>query len=53
VTSEESENGAVDYAPCADSNLTLKGQIEKLDYMELVDNNKSTCDKTDNDKSIK
>jgi hypothetical protein len=53
MTSKESENGAADCAPCADSNLTLKEQIEKLDNMELVDNNKSTCDRTDNDKSIK
>jgi hypothetical protein len=52
VAGEESEKRAADCAPCADSNSTLKEQIEKLDNMELVKGNEGTCDETDDDKSI-
>jgi hypothetical protein len=39
VASEDSENRAVDCPLCADSNSTLKEQIEKLDNMELIKDN--------------
>jgi hypothetical protein len=52
VAAEESKNRAVEFEPCADSNLTLKEQMKKLDTMELVDNNKSAFEKTDEDKSV-
>jgi hypothetical protein len=52
VSGEESETRAAECAPCADSNLMLKEQIEKRDNMELVDDNESTLDKTDDGKSI-
>ncbi len=49
---EETENEAVDGAPCADSELTLKERMAKLDDMELADGNKSIGDKTDNAKLV-
>jgi hypothetical protein len=52
VASEDSANRAADCAPCADSNSTLKEQIEKLDNMELIKDNKEPYDGTDGDKSI-
>jgi hypothetical protein len=52
VASKESEKRAADCAPCADSNSTLKEQIEKLDNMELVQDNEVPYDGTDDDKSI-
>jgi hypothetical protein len=52
VASEESEKRAADCAPCADSNSTLKEQIEKLDNMELVEDNEGPYDGSDDDKSI-
>jgi hypothetical protein len=50
--SEESEKRAADCAPCADSNSTLKEQIEKLDNRELVEDKERPYDRTDDDKSI-
>jgi hypothetical protein len=45
VNSEESSTiGAEDCAPCADSNLTLKEKIQKLDDMELVYGNEGESD---------
>jgi hypothetical protein len=52
LAGKELKNGAADCAPGADSNLTLKQQMEKLDNMELVDHNQNTCEETDDDKSI-
>ncbi len=52
MASEESEKRAADCAPCADSNSTLKEQIEKLDNMGLIKDNKGAYDGTDDDKSI-
>jgi hypothetical protein len=52
VASEDSENRAADCALCADSDSTLKEQIEKLDNMELIKNNEGAYDRTDDDKSI-
>jgi hypothetical protein len=52
IAGEPSENGAADCAPCADSEMTLKEQMKKLDNMELVDGNESICYKTDDGKSI-
>jgi hypothetical protein len=52
VAGEKSEKRAADCTPCADSNSTLKEQIEKLDNMEIVEGNEGTCDKTYDDKSI-
>jgi hypothetical protein len=49
---DDTEKNAADCAPCADSNSTLKEQIEKLDNMELVEGNEGACDETDEDKSI-
>ncbi len=46
MTSEESTNSAADCAPCADSDLTLKEQIAKLDDMVLQDGNEAELDKT-------
>jgi hypothetical protein len=46
VTSEESIKRAADCAPCADSDLTLKEQISKLDDMVLDDGNEDESDKT-------
>ena len=45
VTSERSTDLVGDCAPCADSELTLKEQIAKLDDMELVDGDDSDCEK--------
>ncbi len=50
MASNKSEKRAADCAPCADSNSTLKEQIEKLDNMELVEGNEGMCDKTGDDK---
>jgi hypothetical protein len=47
-----SEKRAADCAPCADSNSRLKEQIEKLDNMELLEDNEGPYDGTDDDKSI-
>jgi hypothetical protein len=52
VAGEESKNRVAECAPWAVSNSMLKEQMEKLHNMELVEDNKSTCDKTDDDKSI-
>jgi hypothetical protein len=52
VASKDSANIAADCAPCADSNSTLKEQIEKLDNMELIKDNEGPYDGTDDDKSI-
>jgi hypothetical protein len=52
VASKESEKRAADCAPCADSNSTLKEQIEKLDNRELVEDNEGPYDGTDDDKLI-
>ena len=52
VASEESEKRAADCALCADSNSTLKEQIEKLDNMELVEDNEGPYGGTDKDESI-
>jgi hypothetical protein len=52
VAREDSANRAADCAPCADSNLTLKEQIKKLDNMELIKDNEGPYDGIDNDKSI-
>jgi hypothetical protein len=50
VAGKEAKNEAADCAPCVDCNLMLEQQMEKLDNMELVDGNNSTCYKTDDDK---
>jgi hypothetical protein len=42
----------VEGAPYTDSTSMLKEQMEKLDNMELVDDNNSTCNKSVNNKSI-
>jgi hypothetical protein len=47
VAGEESANRGVDCAPCADSDLTLKEQISKLDDMVLEDGKKGESNKTD------
>jgi hypothetical protein len=52
VASKDSENRAADCAPCADSNSTLKEQIEKLDNMELIKDTEGPYDGTNDDKSI-
>jgi hypothetical protein len=52
VASKDLENRAADGAPCADSNSTLKEQIEKLDNMELIKDNQGAYDGTDDEKSI-
>jgi hypothetical protein len=52
VASEDWANRAADCAPCADSNSTLKEQIEKLENMELIKDNEGAYDGTDDDKSI-
>jgi hypothetical protein len=52
LASEESEKRAADCAPCADSNSTLKEQIEKLDNRELVEDNEGLYDGTNDNKSI-
>ncbi len=52
MASEDPENRAADGAPCADSNSTLKEQIEKLDNRELVEDNEGPYDGTDDDKLI-
>ena len=52
MASKDSENRAADCAPCADSNSTLKEQIEKLDNMELIKDNEGAYDKTDDDESV-
>jgi hypothetical protein len=52
VASEDLENKAADCAPCTDSNSTLKEQIEKLDNMELIQDNEGAYEKTDDDTSI-
>jgi hypothetical protein len=52
VASAELANRVADCAPCADSNSTLKEQIEKLDNMELIKNNEGPYDGTDDDKLI-
>ena len=49
MTSERSTELAGDCAPCADSELTLKEQIAKLNDMELVDGNDSDCEKMDDE----
>ena len=43
---------AADCAPCADSNVSLKEQISKLDEMALVEGNKSESDETDDRESL-
>jgi hypothetical protein len=52
VASEDSANRAADCAPCADSNLTLKEQIKKLDNMELIKDNEGPYDGINDNKSI-
>ena len=49
VTSEHLANQADDCAPCADSDMTLKEKMAKLDDMELVQDNESNCDKSDDE----
>jgi hypothetical protein len=50
VTSAESINRAADCAPYADSNLTLKEQISKLDdIMVLDDGNGDESDNTNHE----
>jgi hypothetical protein len=51
MAGEICKNKTVEGKSCADSNLTLKEQMEKLDNMELVNGNKSSS-LTDDDKSI-
>jgi hypothetical protein len=46
VIREESINRAADCAPCADSDLTLKEQIWKLNDMVLDDGNDDKSDNT-------
>jgi hypothetical protein len=46
VAGEDSENRTANCALCADSNLTLKEQMKKLDDMKLLGNKKATRDKT-------
>ena len=48
----ENLNTAADCAPCADSNLSLKEQISKLDGMVLLEGNDSESDQTDDTESI-
>ncbi len=52
MAGEETENEAADGAPCADSELTLKERMAKLDDMELVDGNQRIGEETDDNKSI-
>jgi hypothetical protein len=52
VASEDLESRAADCVPCADSNSTLKEQIEKLDNMELIKDNEGGYYGTNDDKSI-
>ncbi len=53
MSSEQSKNRAADSAPCADSEMTLKERMAKLDDMELVDGNESIGEETgDDNKSI-
>jgi hypothetical protein len=49
VTSKESTKRAVDCAPWAGSELTLKEQILKLDDMVLDDGNKDESNKTNDE----
>jgi hypothetical protein len=51
VAGEETENVAADVAPCANSKLTLKERMAKLDDMEQVDRNQSTGEETDDNKA--
>ena len=44
--SQGPKNRAADCAPCADSELTLKEQIAKLDDMELLDDNEDESEET-------
>jgi hypothetical protein len=46
AASEQRSDRAADCAPCADSNMTLKEQMAKLDDMELVDKNEDDLGKT-------
>jgi hypothetical protein len=48
VAGEQRSGGAADCAPWADSNMTLKEQMAKLDDVELVDKNKDNLGKTSN-----
>jgi hypothetical protein len=52
VTGKKSGNEAADCAPCANSELTLKERMAKLDDMELIDGNESIGEETNDDRSI-
>jgi hypothetical protein len=52
VAGEQSTNGAADCAPWADSDMTLKETMAKLDDMELVDKNEDDSGETSDEESI-
>jgi hypothetical protein len=47
---DQRSDRAGDCAPCADSNITLKEQVAKLDDMELVDKNEDVLGETSDEK---
>ena len=49
---EGSQNGVSDCAPCADSEMSLKERIAKLDDMKLVTGKESDDDKSDDEESL-
>ena len=48
----QNSTAAAECAPCADSNLTLKEQISKLDEMALVEGKESESDETDDEELL-
>jgi Fe-S cluster biogenesis protein NfuA len=48
---DQRSDRAGDCSPCADSNITLKEQVAKLDDMELVDKNEDVLGETSDEKS--
>jgi hypothetical protein len=52
VSSEQRSDGAADCAPCANSNMTLKERMVKLDDMELVDENEDELEVGSDEESV-
>ncbi len=52
MAGEQSTNGAADCAPCADSDMTLKETMAKVDDIELVDKNEDDSGETSDEESI-
>jgi hypothetical protein len=52
VSSEQRSDGAADSAPCANSNMTLKERMAKLDHMELVDKNEDELEVDSDEESL-